>query len=351
MDEHDGFRPPTGGEDDEVPSPDTDDETTDEDGPDSGGPALSFSESGGTLPHWSEPATGEVPVIGDAPGSPREPSVSTPPREATGGSRLFPQLPDDPQMTERQADTDVFRPVATDEPAAERTALSGSDIEIIPDEEPDEEPAPALFDDADDDLSAWSSLDSPQPRWRDRASDWDDDEPSIVISGATAGEPSAPKADQAWAAATDEESPTSREPDSDRNVPVAIVTGLALAAAFLVLLRAAPGAVMVLVCAVIAMAAAEFFGATRRAGFRPATLLGLAASVALPLAAFWKGPDAIPIVLGLVVVFTMLWYLLGVEVEAPTANISLTIMGIMWIGFLGSFAGLILGLRHGEGSC
>ncbi|MGY9073184.1 MAG: hypothetical protein ACKVHU_09585, partial [Acidimicrobiales bacterium] len=63
------------------------------------GPLLSFdNESTAVLPHWSEPATGELPVVevaGAVDGDQGESSES----------RLFPQLPDDPSMV------DGFAPV------------------------------------------------------------------------------------------------------------------------------------------------------------------------------------------------------------------------------------------------
>ncbi|MEJ5256328.1 MAG: phosphatidate cytidylyltransferase, partial [Acidimicrobiales bacterium] len=95
--------------------------------------------------------------------------------------------------------------------------------------------------------------------------------------------------------------------------------------------------------AVVVLAAVELFSALRRGGYRPATLLGLAACVALPLAVYWRGEPAVPLVIFLTLVFSILWFLLGVGGSArPVPNIGVTLLGVVYVGFLGSFAALIL---------
>jgi phosphatidate cytidylyltransferase len=84
------------------------------------------------------------------------------------------------------------------------------------------------------------------------------------------------------------------------------------------------------------------FAVLRRAGYKPATLLGLVATLALMFGVYWKGERAIPLVVVLVVVFTFLWYLAGVVHARPTVNIAATIMAFGWAGLLGSFAALLL---------
>jgi phosphatidate cytidylyltransferase len=102
---------------------------------------------------------------------------------------------------------------------------------------------------------------------------------------------------------------------------------------------------LILVLAVVTPAAAELFGALRRGGYRPATLVGLVATVGLIIGAYMKGEAAIPLVLSLVVIFTLLWYLVGVVRARPTINVGVTLLGFMWVGFLGSFAALLLDPR------
>jgi phosphatidate cytidylyltransferase len=106
---------------------------------------------------------------------------------------------------------------------------------------------------------------------------------------------------------------------------------------------------MVLVTAIVVLCAAELFGALQRGGYQPATLLGLVATAGLVLGAYWKGEAALPLVLGLTTVFTMLWYLLGVTRSSPTMNAGVTLLGVLQVGLLGSFAALILQLPNGRG--
>ena len=55
--------------------------------------------------------------------------------------------------------------------------------------------------------------------------------------------------------------------------------------------------------------------------------------------------------LGVFVVFTLLWYLAGVVRARPTMNVAVTLMTFLYIAFLGSFAALLLTapLDHGIG--
>jgi phosphatidate cytidylyltransferase len=98
---------------------------------------------------------------------------------------------------------------------------------------------------------------------------------------------------------------------------------------------------MVLVVAVVALCGTELFTALRRGGYRPATLLGLAAVVALPLAAYWKGEEAIPLVLFLVTLFGFVWFIAGLGPDV-VVNLSVTLFGVVYVGLFGAFAALIL---------
>lgn len=130
-----------------------------------------------------------------------------------------------------------------------------------------------------------------------------------------------------------------------RDVPLAVIVGVAIGAVAIIAFSIDSWAAMVLVEVVVALAGAEFFGALRRSSFRPATLLGLTAIASLPLAAYWRGEAAIPMVLVLTLVFTLLWFMLGVGGTArPTPNTAITFLGVVYVGVLGSFAALILGI-------
>jgi phosphatidate cytidylyltransferase len=223
---------------------------------------------------------------------------------------------------------------------------------------------------AADDLDAWSSFATSGPRWRDSAGDWAEpdydaealraDESTRIGSLDTSDRP-APD-DFFFDAPVYEEPPppvirtgvrtAPAAPVADageRDMGVAIGVGVGLVALFLLLLQIGPGAVMVLVAAVLVAAAAEFYGALQRAGYAPATLLGLVAVASAVGAAYWKGESALPLVLALTCTFSLLWYLVGVTRTAPTMNAGVTVFGVVYVGLLGSFAALMLKLPNGEG--
>jgi phosphatidate cytidylyltransferase len=91
------------------------------------------------------------------------------------------------------------------------------------------------------------------------------------------------------------------------------------------------------------LATAEAFAAFRRAGYGPATLLGLLASVSLMWATYAKGQVALPLVVALLVAFTLIWFMAGVQPHAdPVLGTVTTVFVFCWIGVLSSFAALLL---------
>jgi len=259
----------------------------------------------------------------------------------------------------------------------------------------DEEPA-----EPDQELEAWSSF-AATPRWRSSADDWDDDtdlselgdaetnigaldssrddradvfvfddttepptDPAPAVTPIRTGTRSAPPAAPAAAASKTttarKQSPSPPRPGggsggstggptADRDLPVAIGVGVALAVVALVLFSIGPGAAMGLVTLVIAAAAAEFYAAMQKVAYRPATLLGIVACAGLPLATYWRGEAAIPLVLMLSVVFGLLWFLLAAEDVRPVPNLAVTLLGVVYVGLLGSFAALLLKFPNGVG--
>ncbi len=127
-----------------------------------------------------------------------------------------------------------------------------------------------------------------------------------------------------------------------RNLPQAIGAAVVMAGVVLAALWIGPAAMMVVVCAAALLAVIELYNAMRLAGLRPATLLGLLATVGFPAAAYLRGDVAFTVIMALSLVFGMLWYLAGADHERPVLNLSLTILGVLWIGGCGAFAALIL---------
>lgn len=230
---------------------------------------------------------------------------------------------------------------------------------------------------ADDDLDAWASLPGRAPRWRDSDTDWDDsgfgDVADLGGTEARMGALDEDRTDHSDLFSFDEPEPeveperapvttsirTRQPPAPDaappppvapkRDMGSAVGIAVALFAVALALFKAGPTPALLLAIAVVTVAAAEAYDVLRRAGYRPATLLGLVATVSLMLAAYNDGETAIPLVLALTTMFSFLWYFFGVVRARPTVNVAVTLFVFLWVGVLGSFAALLLALPDREG--
>jgi phosphatidate cytidylyltransferase len=99
---------------------------------------------------------------------------------------------------------------------------------------------------------------------------------------------------------------------------------------------------LVLAVVVVTVGAAEGYAAMRKLGRRPATLLGLVATIGVMVAAYAKGVPALPLVVALLVVTSMVWFLMSEDHGSAVDGISTTVLVFVWVGLLGSFAGLLL---------
>jgi phosphatidate cytidylyltransferase len=153
---------------------------------------------------------------------------------------------------------------------------------------------------------------------------------------------------------------------SRRNPFVATATGLVVGAVALACFLGGAVPTLVLVTVVTTLAAGESFATFRRAGRRPATLVGLVAIAALVIGAYLFGPIAIAVVVVATVVVAAIWYLAQAGDDpvgrggpsftrrSPAADLGATILVVAWVGVLGAFAGLLLSPsrfpdRHGVG--
>lgn len=137
------------------------------------------------------------------------------------------------------------------------------------------------------------------------------------------------------------------EVDGGRNLGQAIGVGVAFALVAIGAFWLGAATTIALVIVVAVLASVELFGAMRHAGLHPATLLGIVATAALPLAAYHRGHAGFTLVIALSVVASALWYLSGADTQRPAVNIGLTMLGITWIGGLASFAAFILQSESG----
>lgn len=264
------------------------------------------------LPHWTEPPTGQVPkvVIGED-GPDPEPLAThgNQPRWRDEGERTqvtdFDDLVEDgPRLGALTGDAgssredDFFSPVRSD---------GDGDGDLDYDDDLEEFSPSGDFDD----------LDSPRGGPRRRAA-----------------EPAGPGHDDGGAATG----------GGDRNLVTAVAVGVGLVVLGLACFRLGALPTALLVTAVVTFAAFEYFTSVRVAGHNPATLLGIVAVAGLVFATYTSALSAYPIVIGLTVISGLLWYLWVAPGEHSVPNLGLTMLGVLWIGCLGSFATLFLGL-------
>jgi phosphatidate cytidylyltransferase len=136
---------------------------------------------------------------------------------------------------------------------------------------------------------------------------------------------------------------------SNRDMGQAVAVGVGLAVVAGVLFSLGPKFTMILVVAILVLASAELFTTLRRVGYTPPTLVGLAAAAALPLAAYWKGEEGLVLGLVLTLVVGLLWYLLDIGGEHAVPNLGVTLLTVVYVGVLGSFAALLLRSPDGIG--
>ena len=130
----------------------------------------------------------------------------------------------------------------------------------------------------------------------------------------------------------------------------AVVVGLVIAVAFVIAVLISPKLVLAVVVAILALASIEYFDKVLEKGYRPATIVGVLACAGLPIAAYWAGVQALPLILVLVFVVAAVTFIGAPSLEsAPMPNMAITALGVLWIGFMGSFAALILQFSKGPG--
>lgn len=251
------------------------------------------------LPHWTEPATGELPAVFAGPVSADVPSV--------GVGRPSPHWRQD----DRSWGDDGFDDLVDDDEVR---------VGALDDDRPHE-----------DDLYTFAEMD-------------DIEEPAPAVEEPPAEpirrRPPARPAPDAPAVTT----------GMDRRMGVAVGVGVGLAAAAIVLLVLGAKFAVIAVVAVLVVAMGEFQAATQRAGYRPAALLGLVAAAAYPLAVYYRGIEAYPLLAVLTIGAALAWHLTGADGDARVVeSVGVTLFGVAWIAGLGSFAALLLALPDGRG--
>lgn len=263
------------------------------------------SDDSGALPHWTDPPTGEVPRIAAAEsvdptddvdvwssfaGSTSDDAASEAPKDPTGELTWH----DDPTVD--------------DAPVSPRAVPSGA----VP------------------------VTETVEPARREPA--------RITIGTDPSGMPRRPDPKRRGAAPQRPPSAGAATPGGGgRNLPVAVASGLALAAVFLALVMWRPAAALAFVTVALGLASVEYFARVTDKGYRPVIAVGILACVAAPLAAYWVGEMAIPLVIAFAFFAGTTSFIAADSVEAgPMPNMAITMLGVVWIGVLGSYAALIL---------
>lgn len=284
--------------------------------------AGSSSSTEAELPHWTRPATGEVPKV-------LAPEGEEGDLDAWAGLSSQPVWRDDPGRDEADDFSDLTgetRIIPAPGEAVAPPVQAYDDFGAIPPppQRPEPREVPPLDPVAHDsvyDVEPSATERSPYPESRRGDHPLVPDDLGHGDNGGGAG----------------------------RDLPLAVGVGVGLFVGYLILNKIGTAAVTALVLVVIVMAVVEFFNAVRRVGYQPAVLPGLVGTGMMVLGVHWKGEAAFPLVTLLVLVVLMLWYVIGLQHERAVANIAITFFGVMWIGGLGSFAALMLSLPNGEG--
>jgi phosphatidate cytidylyltransferase len=314
------------------------------------------------MPHWTDPPTGQVPAVLDR----RTDEDGTEAQWSAAGDtgpawREHSHEWDDSSFDPSLLADDETRVGALEEtPLEERRPWEFDDLTAASADEDKWEAehdtgtaAEGWLDDEDDDLDAPVGADGPDLRTPSALSQpAPGPDPAERGVASISSSPLRAQRDQSGTAPTSgswgpglRRSPlpsgTSRE-STGRNLPVAIATGVGIVLLALLCLKVGTVATLVLATIVVTLAAAECYAALRRGGRRPATLLGLVATVAVMVAAYAKGLPALPLVLVLVIITAMVWHLVGVDRGSTVEGVASTLLGFVWVGFLGSFAALLL---------
>ncbi len=193
------------------------------------------------------------------------------------------------------------------------------------------------------DIAATAAVAAGVPRRRPRR--WSVSDPSPVVGEggdlATGGGPPPRRSARTAPGPDGNERSSPRQPGGG-GIGIRVGTGIAVAVIALVAFKLGTVTSLALCLIVITFAAGESFGVLRRAGYHPATLLGLVGTISLMVGAYDKGIAAIPLILVLITAFTLIWYLFGIERGSPVAGTAATLLTVGWVSLLGAYAGLLL---------
>ncbi len=130
---------------------------------------------------------------------------------------------------------------------------------------------------------------------------------------------------------------------SDRNLSSAVLVGLVLVGLFIATSLISPAAVMALVVVVLGLASLEFFTQTAARNIPAPMVIGVVACIALPIGTYYMAHNAIVMIVAFALVagaITMVGS--GNDASSAFSGIGALMLGVSYVGLLGSFAALIL---------
>ncbi|HEX6230223.1 MAG TPA: phosphatidate cytidylyltransferase [Actinomycetota bacterium] len=154
-----------------------------------------------------------------------------------------------------------------------------------------------------------------------------------------------------WQEPTAMEVGLEQERPGGRDVPMAFLTGLALAGLALGAIAIGSGPFAVLAGVVVLFAQGEFYLALQKRHYQPATALGLVSGALVLGAGYYRGEAAALAIVALSTIAAFLWYMTvpAQHRRNVAANVALTVLGIAYIPMLAAYALAVLKLPDGRG--
>jgi phosphatidate cytidylyltransferase len=134
-----------------------------------------------------------------------------------------------------------------------------------------------------------------------------------------------------------------------RDLTTALITAAIVALVALICFRQGTFWTVLLAAVIVGVGTLEFTAGLQARGFRPASALALTGGFFLPIAARQFGSNAYPVFFGLMVVFSLLWFLWEITPGRPLLGVATTVFAFAYVGGLGGFAGLLLASKDGIG--
>ena len=133
-----------------------------------------------------------------------------------------------------------------------------------------------------------------------------------------------------------------------RNLPLAIVSGVALAVAFIGSLVLSPWLLLAFIGVLLLIALFELDRAFREHGLRPGTPVAVGAGFVMFFGSYPDGASAQTLGLVLLLFGAMAWALLDRGRTRMAASLGATMLMAVWVPFLASFIGLLLARPDGR---